>query len=294
MSRVVVVGGINLDIGETVHGGRLGRYPGGKGSNQAVAAARAGAEVTMVGAVGQDDAGNELLASLAAAGVNADHVARTAEAATGTAMIAVDGSGANSIAVAEGANLSVRPADVAKAITALDPAVVVVQREVPEPAVRAALEHAPERAVRVMNASPIDPDTALPLDVIDLLIVNEIEASDLLGITVTSDDAPDAARRLAADVRRGCVITLGGDGLAAYVDGQALQLNAHPVNVVDTTGAGDAFCGAMAAAMTLGHSVPTALAWGNAAGALAASRPGAQPSMPTRAEIAAQLATTLA
>ncbi len=304
MSRVVVVGGINLDIvirvpriprpGETVHGGRLGRYPGGKGSNQAVAAARAGGEVTMIGSVGQDDAGDELLASLAAAGVNADHVARIAEAATGTAMIAVDGSGANSIAVAEGANLSVRPADVAKAIVALNPAVVVVQREVPEPAVRAALEHAPERAVRVMNASPIDPDTALPLDVIDLLVVNEIEASDLLGTSVASADAPDAARRLAADVRRGCVITLGGDGLAANVDGQALQLDAHPVNVVDTTGAGDAFCGAMAAAMTLGESVPTALAWGNAAGALAASRPGAQPSMPARAEIAAQLATALA
>ena len=302
MSRVVVVvGGINMDIvmrvpriprpGETVHGGRLGRYPGGKGSNQAVAAARAGATVNMVGAVGQDDAGNELLASLAAAGMNADHVARTDQAATGTAMIAVDGSGANAITVAEGANLSVRPEDVATALAALDPAVVVVQREVPETAVRAALESAPGAAIRVMNASPIDPETELPLDVIDLLIVNEIEASDLLGTPVTTDDAPVAARRLAADVRRGCVITLGGDGLTASVDGKALQLNAHPVNVVDTTGAGDAFCGAMAAALALGESVETALAWGNAAGALAATRPGAQPSMPTRAEIAAQLAT---
>ncbi len=303
MSRVVVVGGINMDVvmrvpriprpGETVHGGRLGRYPGGKGSNQAVAAARAGATVTMVGAVGRDDAGSELLASLAAAGVNADHVDRTDQAATGTAMIAVDGSGANSIAVAEGANLSVRPENVSRAVGALEPAVVVVQREVPESAVRAALEQAPERAIRVMNASPVDPDSALPLDVIDLLVVNEIEASDLLGTPVTTDDAPHAARRLAADVRRGCVITLGGDGLAAHVDGQALHLPAHPVNVVDTTGAGDAFCGAMAAALALGEAVPIALAWGNAAGALAATRPGAQPSIPTRAEIAAQLATAL-
>ena len=303
MSRVVVVGGINMDIvmrvpriprpGETVHGGRLGRYPGGKGSNQAVAAARAGATVSMVGAVGQDDAGNELLASLATAGVDADHVARTDQAATGTAMIAVDGAGANSIAVAEGANLSVRPEDVAQAVAALRPAVVVVQREVPERAVRAALEHAPDEAIRMMNASPVDPDTALPLDVIDLLVVNEIEASDLLGSPVTTADATDATRRLAADVTRGCVVTLGGDGLAAFVDGQALHLNAHPVNVVDTTGAGDAFCGAMAAALALGESVPTALAWGNAAGALAATRPGAQPSMPTRAEITAQLATAL-
>ena len=207
MSRVVVVGGINMDIvmrvpriprpSETVHGGRIGRYPGGKGSNQAVAAARAGAAVAMVGAVGQDEAGKELVASLHAAGVDTDHVALTPDAATGTAMIAVDSSGANSIAVAEGANLSVRPEDVAKAVAALNPAVVVVQREVPETAVRAALEHAPEGAMRVMNASPVDPDTALPLDSIDLLVVNEIEASDLLGTPVTSANAPDAARRLA-------------------------------------------------------------------------------------------------
>ena len=301
MSRVVVVGGINLDIvmrvpriprpGETVHGGRIGRYPGGKGSNQAVAAARAGAAVAMVGAVGQDEAGKELVASLHAAGVDTDHVALTPDAATGTAMIAVDSSGANSIAVAEGANLSVWPEDVARAVAASNPAVVVVQHEVTERAVRAALEHAPERSIRIMNASPVDPDTVLPLDVIDLLVVNEIEASDLLRTTVTSADASDAARRLAVDVTRGCVITLGDEGLAAYIDGQAIHRDAHPINVVDTTGAGDAFCGAMAAALALGEPMPTALAWGNAAGALAASRPGAQPSMPTRAEFERQLAT---
>ncbi|MCY3784012.1 MAG: ribokinase [Chloroflexi bacterium] len=303
MSRVVVVGSLNLDIvmrlpriprpGETVHGGRIGRYPGGKGANQAVAAARAGAAVAMVGAVGRDDAGDALLRSLAAAGVDRADVRRNTDAATGTAMIVVDSSGANAIALAEGANLAVRPEDAARAVTAHDPAVVAVQREVPDAAVRAALSHAPAGAIRVMNAAPLEPDAILPLDVIDLLVVNEIEASDLLGSPVTSDDAPDAARRLAAGVTRGCVITLGGDGLAAWVDRQALRLHAHPVNVVDTTGAGDAFCGAMAAALALGKPMPTALAWGNAAGALAASRPGAQPSMPTRAEIAAQLATSI-
>lgn len=302
MSRVVVVGSLNLDIvmrlpriprpGETVHGGRIGRYPGGKGANQAVAAARAGAAVAMVGAVGRDDAGDALLESLAAAGVGRADVRQDTDTATGTAMIVVDNSGANAIALAEGANLAVRPEDAARAVTAHDPAVVVVQREVPELAVRAALEHAPSGAIRVMNAAPLEPNADLPLDVIDLLVVNEIEASDLLGAPVTSDGAPDAARRLAAGVNRGCVITLGGDGLAAFVDGHALRLSAHPVNVVDTTGAGDAFCGAMAAALSLGEPMPTALAWGNAAGALAASRPGAQPSMPTRAEIRAQLGTT--
>ena len=304
MSRVVVVGSLNMDMvmrvpriprpGETVHGGRLGRYPGGKGANQAVAAARAGAAVAMVGAVGRDDAGNALLASLAEAGVDGSDVCQTTDAATGTAMIVVDGSGANAIALAEGANLAVRPEDAARAVAAHDPAVVVIQREVPDDAVRAALSHAPEGAIRVMNASPLEPGAALPLDLVDLLIVNEIEASDLLGTAVKSANAADAARDLAAGVGRGCVITLGGDGLAAHVDGCPHRLTAHPVNVVDTTGAGDAFCGAMAAALALGESVGTALAWGNAAGALAATCPGAQPSMPTRDEIAAQLATTLA
>ena len=303
MSRVVVVGSLNMDIvmrlpriprpGETVHGGRIGRYPGGKGANQAVAAARAGAAVALVGAVGRDDAGDALLRSLAAAGVDRADVCQTTDAATGTAMIVVDSSGANAIALAEGANLAVRPEDAARAVAAHDPAVVVVQREVPDGTVRAALRHAPEGAMRVMNAAPLEPDADLPLDVVDLLVVNEIEASDLLGTPVTSADAPDAAKRLAAGVNRGCVITLGGDGLAAYVDGRALRLNAHPINAVDTTGAGDAFCGALAAALALGESVEAALSWGNAAGALAASRPGAQPSMPTRVEIAAQLATTL-
>ena len=304
MSSVVVVGSINMDMvmrvpriprpGETVPGGRIRRYPGGKGANQAVAAARAGAAVAMVGAVGRDDAGTAMLESLAAAGVDGADVCRSADAATGTAMIVVDGSGANAIALAEGANLAVRPEDVARAIAARDPAVVVVQREVPDDAVRAALDHAPEGAIRVLNAAPLEPEAELPLDVVDLLIVNEIEASDLLGTTVTSADAAHAARNVAAGVGRGCVITLGGDGLAAHVDGRPHRLSAHPVDIVDTTGAGDAFCGAMAAALALGETLPTALAWGNAAGALAATRPGAQPSMPTRAEIAAQLATALA
>ena len=177
MSRVVVVGSLNMDMvmrvpriprpGETVHGGRLGRYPGGKGANQAVAAARAGAAVAMVGAVGRDDAGNALLASLAEAGVDGSDVCQTADAATGTAMIVVDGSGANAIALAEGANLAVRPEDAARAVAAHDPAVVVVQREVPESAVHAALRHAPEGAIRVMNASPLEPGAELPLDVVD-------------------------------------------------------------------------------------------------------------------------------
>ncbi len=304
MSGVMVVGSINLDLvirvhriprpGETVQGGKLGRHPGGKGANQAVAAARAGASVALVGAVGSDDAGDVLLTSLAAANVDCTAVHCHEDIATGTALIAVDGSGANAIALAEGANLTLEPEHAARAVTSRKPAVVLAQREVPDAAVYAAFEARPGGATSVMNAAPVEPDKTLPLDLIDLLVVNEIEASGLLGSEVAPDDALDAAQRLAEGVGRGCVLTLGDAGVVAYVDGQPHRLAAHAVNTVDTTGAGDAFCGAMAAALASGESVPTSLAWGNAAGALAASQPGAQPSMPRREEIVAQLATMLA
>ncbi len=304
MSSVVVVGSLNLDLvvrvpriprpGETVHGGRLGRYPGGKGANQAVAAARAGASVVMVGSVGKDDAGDVLLASLAKANVDCTAVNRDQSAATGTALIAVDSSGANAIALAEGANFALAPEHAASAVASCAPAVILAQREVPDAAIRAGLEASPAGAMRVLNASPLEPDDTIPLDLIDLLVVNEIEASDLIGAEVTPGNAPTAVRRLAESVTLGCVLTLGGAGVMAYVDGQAHKLAAHVTNVVDTTGAGDAFCGAMAAVLATGESVTTSIAWGNAAGALAATRPGAQPSMPLKEEIAAQLATALA
>ena len=291
MSRIAVVGGINQDIvihlpripqpGETVHHGRLGRYAGGKGANQAVAAARAGARVSMLGAVGADAAGDDLLQGMAVDGVDITHVARVDSAATGTALIAVDAAGTNSIAVAEGANFRIDPADVEHAIASIQPVAVIGQREVPDEATLAAFRAAPA-GLRVLNVSPVDEGEAVDLSPVDIAVVNEIEAAQLAG----ANDKPAAlAEILAQRTGRGCVVTLGGAGLVAHVDGQTHVQPAFPTTVVDTTGAGDAFCGVFTASLALGHPVETALRWGQAAGALAAATPGAQPSMPRAEDI---------
>ena len=299
MTRIAVVGGINQDIvihvaripqpGETVHHGRLGRYAGGKGANQAVAAARAGAAVSMLGAVGTDAAGDDLLRGLATDGVDTTHVARVDSAATGTALIAVDDAGTNSIAVAEGANFEIDPEAVASAVAAIQPVAVIGQREVPDQATLAAFRAAP-LGLRVLNVSPVDEAGTINLSPVDIAVVNEIEAAQLAG---GNDEPPGLAQAVASGTHRGCVVTLGGAGLVAHVDGQTHVQPAFPTTVVDTTGAGDAFCGVFTAALAFGHPVEAALRWGQAAGALAAATPGAQPSMP-RAEDIRRLASDAA
>ncbi|MDE2768959.1 MAG: ribokinase [Chloroflexota bacterium] len=294
MSRIAVVGSINQDIvirvpriprpGETVHHGRLARYAGGKGANQAVAAARAGATVSMLGAVGTDADGDDLLRGLIAEGVDTTHVARVDSAATGTALIAVDDAGANSIAVAEGANFQIDPEDVQSAIAALQPVAVVGQREVPDDVINAAFQ-ATTPGLRVLNVSPVDEGVAINLGLVDIAIVNEIEAAQLTADSSPDDDSAALARVLAEQTHRGCVVTLGGQGLVAQVDGQTHVQPAFPTTVVDTTGAGDAFCGVFTAALAAGRQVETALRWGQAAGALAAAKAGAQPSMPMADDI---------
>jgi ribokinase len=304
MSLVMVAGGINVDLvvrvpriprpGETVHHGKLARYPGGKGANQAVAAARAGASVSMLGAVGADDGGTLLLDTLRAAVVDVAQVQRVETAATGTALILVDDSGANAIAVAEGANLRCDAQAVRAAVRSVKPTVLLTQREIADDVTRAALETCPLGCLRVMNASPLDAGADLPLDVLDILVVNEIETEILSAREVTATTARELARDLARGVGRGCVITLGSDGLVAHMDGTDYALRAHSVSAIDTTGAGDAFCGALAAALADRRPVAEALAWGNAAGALAVTQPGALPSMPSRAEIVRLTEQTLA
>ncbi len=299
MTRIAVVGGINQDIvihlpripqpGETVHHGRLGRYAGGKGANQAVAAARAGAAVSMLGAVGTDAAGDDLLQGMAADGVDTTHVTRVDSAATGTALIAVDAAGTNSIAVAEGANFEIDPEAVASAVAGIQPVAVIGQREVPDQATLAAFRAAPP-GLRVLNVSPVDEAGTIDLSPVDIAVVNEIEAAQLAG---GNDEPPALAQAVATRTHRGCVVTLGGAGLVAHVDGQTHIQPAFPTTVVDTTGAGDAFCGVFTAALAFGHPVETALRWGQAAGALAATRAGAQPSMP-RAEQIRRLAADAA
>ena len=300
MSRIAVVGGINQDIvirvqripqpGETVHHGRLGRYAGGKGANQAVAAARAGAAVSMLGAVGTDAAGDDLLSGMTADGVDTTHVARVQSAATGTALIAVDAAGANSIAVAEGANFAIDPEAVRIAVAGLQPDAVIGQREVPDDVTLAAFR-ATAPGLRVLNVSPVDHGMAIDLSLVDIAVVNEIEAAQLVGGTSGRNEPAALALDLSKRTRRGCVVTLGGAGLVAHIDGDTYVQPAFPTSVVDTTGAGDAFCGVFTAALAAGRPVEIALRWGQAAGALAATTPGAQPSMP-KAEDIRQLAET--
>ena len=212
------------------------------------------------------------------------HVARVDSAATGTALIAVDDAGANSIAVAEGANFEIDPAVVASAIGSIQPIAVIGQREVPDDVTNAAFEAAPP-GLRVLNVSPVDEGVVIDLGLVDIAVVNEIEAAQLSGDSSAAGDPEALARALATQTHRGCVVTLGGAGLVAHIDGHKYIQPAFPTTAVDTTGAGDAFCGVFTAALASGRSVETALRWGQAAGALAAATPGAQPSMPKADEI---------
>lgn len=292
MSNIAVIGGINHDIvirvpripqsGETIHRGQIAHYSGGKGANQAVAAARAGSVVSMIGAVGADNPGRDLLASLNSNGVNTNHVVQTEASTTGTALITVDSKGLNTIAVAEGANHLIDPTSVQAAIAELSPEAVLCQREVPDAAIQAGLEHAPAGALRILNASPADPLSPTIMEHVDIMIVNEIEAAQILGKTL---DPLAAAVEIAKAVERGCVVTLGEAGLAASIDNDELFQPAFTTDVIDTTGAGDAFCGAFASALLRGKGSVDALSWAQAAGALASTRHGAQPSMPSSEEI---------
>lgn len=290
--RVVVVGSANVDLvvpvprhpegGETILGGELTRHAGGKGANQAVAAARAGgADTSFVGAVGQDESGDLLLGSLDGAGVHTDLVDRV-PGATGTALISVSPDGENTIIVAPGANSHVHVGDVqARRLAEAD--VVLAQLEVPLDVIAAAAAARRSGALFVLNAAP---SRELPWelwDALDVLVVNEHEAADLAG-----RDRELAA--LAADLLAhvpAVVITLGAQGsLVAERDREPLNVPAFPVEPVDTTGAGDTYCGVLAAALARGAALPDAARLAAAAGALATTAAGAQEAVPTAGAVA--------
>ncbi|MFE6970378.1 ribokinase [Isoptericola sp. NPDC057653] len=300
--RVVVVGSANVDLvvdvprhpggGETILGGDLRRSPGGKGANQAAGAARAGgADTSFVGAVGRDDAADLLLASLRRAGVRTDLVWRL-DVATGTALITVSPDGENAIVVAPGANsrLAVeRPQ--AERIAAAD--VVLAQLEVPLDVVLAAARERRAGVPLVLNAAP---SRALPdalWDAVDVLVVNEHEAADLAG-DLEADAVADPEALGAALLRRvpAVVITLGGAGsLVARRGTPPVRVPAHRVEAVDTTGAGDVFCGVLAAGIARGEDLAAAARLAAAAGALAVTRRGAQDAVPAASEVAALAAS---
>lgn len=291
---VAVVGSANVDLvvpveqlprpGQTVLGGDHLRAPGGKGANQAVAAGRLGRSVAMIGRVGGDDHGRLLLGSLASAGVDTANVRTTPEAPTGIALITVETDGENTIAVSPGANSRVTPADVEAASAVLrSAAVTLVQLEVPLDTVAAAVAAA--GGTVVLNPAPAAELSADTLAHVDVLVPNRSELGVLTGTDApeTVDDAVAAAKRLPGDLA--VVVTLGADG-ALVLDGDVVEhVPACEVTAVDATGAGDAFCGGLADGLSRGLTLLDAVRWAVRVAGTATTRWGAQPAMPTPAEV---------
>lgn len=300
---VLVAGAINTDLvarvekapaaGETVTGSSFAIFGGGKGANQAIAAARSGAPTAMLGALGNDDFGRARRADLEAEGIDAGSVAQTDKASSGVALIVVEErTGQNRISYVPGATLTVRPAQARHATKRVHPGVVLSTLEPVPETIDALIEAA--RAIDatvVLNASPEAEGARRFLDRLDVLVVNEVEAQALLGYAVAVENAERAASDLRALGPRTVVITLGAAGAAIDSSGQTAMLPAPKVEVVDTTGAGDAFSGAFAAELARGASPLDAARVGIVAGSLATTIPGAYPSLPRREAIERALAT---
>lgn len=294
-AEVAVVGSANLDlvvevetipaVGETVMGGDLRRIPGGKGANQAVAAARLGRRVSMIGRVGDDEGGEILRAALDADQVDTRHLTPTPDTPNGVALISVGSDGDNAIVVSPGANARLTRDDVEAAADVLAGAdVTLLQLEVPLAAVHAAA--ALSGGIVVLNPAPA-PSEPLPttlLEAIDVLVPNQSELATLAGHDGPVD-ATSAAVLAAALPCRSVVVTLGAQGALVVADGEVEHIAAPTVAPVDTTAAGDSFCGALADALVDGSSLVDAARWAVRVGAATTLRPGAQPSLPTTADV---------
>ncbi len=293
--RIVVVGSSNTDLvvrapalpgpGETVLGSAFLVAPDGKGANQAVAAARLGARVTLVARLGVDEFGDRTLAALERESIDTTFVTRDAEAASGVALIVVSESGENAIAVAPGANMRLTAADVDRAAPAIREAdMLLLQLETPLPTVRHAATLAMKAGVPViLNPAPAAPLAGELLSRVSVLTPNELEAAALTGASSSGVYAArQAALRLHASGVANVVITLGREGALMEGEAGSSQVPGCAVTAVDTTAAGDAFNGALAVALAEGASLGRAVRFANRAAALSITRPGAQPSLPTR------------
>jgi ribokinase len=273
--------------GETIAGSSFATAPGGKGANQAVAAARLGAATAMVGCVGEDDFGVRLVAGLRADGIDVSAV-RAVPGPTGVALIVVDEDGRNGIVVVPGANGAAGPAEVQRAEPLLAAArIVALQLETPiETVARAAARARALGKTVVLNPAPARP---LPPDLLaaaDLLVPNEVEAAMLSGRPAgTPAEAIDAARVLRERGARDVIVTLGDRGVVAVTAAGARHFAARVVRAVDTTAAGDTFIGGLCAALANGHALEDAIGWAQAAAAISVTRPGAQPSIPWAREV---------
>jgi ribokinase len=291
---VLVAGAINTDLvarvakapeaGETVTGSTFAIFGGGKGANQAIAAARSGVPTSMFGALGDDDFGHQRRADLDAEGIDTDSIARSRTAASGVALIVVEEeTGQNRISYVPGATTTLTPEQARTAVDRVSPGVVLTTLEPPPQTLDALITAATELgATIVLNATPEAAGAKPLLDRIAVLVVNETEAEDLLGHPVSAANGEEAARSLGTLGPGTVVITLGAAGAAVAHDGKSASIPAPQVDVVDTTGAGDAFCGVFAADLARGLDPFSAARTGVAAGSLATTVPGAYPGIPRR------------
>ena len=299
---VLVAGAINTDLvarvakapdaGETVTGSTFAIFGGGKGANQAIGAARSGAPTAMLGALGDDDFGRQRRADLDAEGIDTRSVARSTTAASGVALIVVEEeTGQNRISYVPGATMTLAPEQARAAVDRVKPQVVLTTLELPPEMLDALLDASKQHgATIVLNATPEAIGAKPLLDRVDVLVVNETEAEDLLGHAVSAGNGEEAARSLAELGPETVVVTLGATGAIVAHGGQTASLPAPSVDVVDTTGAGDAFCGAFAADLARGVDPFLAARTGVVAGSLATTIPGAYPGIPRHDAIEHMLA----
>lgn len=295
MADILVVGSLNADLvvksprfpqpGETISGEDLQIIPGGKGANQAVAAARQGVKTAMLGRVGSDSFAPFLVDNLKANQVDTSHVI-VDSSATGTAIIVVDANGQNSIVLSPGANGNVSPADIDSA-SFLNSKLLLLQLEIPTPTVLHAAQQARANGLTViLNPAPAKPLPAELISTVDILIPNESELSLLTGLPVTDPaSAEKAAKEILKQGVKTVIVTLGSKGALLVTAQQTTQVDTYKVNVVDTTAAGDAFIGGFASALLSGKSLKDSVRYGCACGALATTKFGAQPSLPTKEEV---------
>jgi ribokinase len=302
MGRVFVAGSINMDvvatadrhprIGETIAGQAVLYFPGGKGANQAVAAAKLGAATTLIGRLGRDAFGDELKAFLAAQGIDLSFLQQTSDTHTGTAIITVANAD-NTIVVIPGANALVSAADVEAPVLAKGD-IAVSQFEIPLTAISAFFKRARAAgATTILNPAPAIEFSRELLDLVDILILNETELGFLTKTELRdTDDYPrliEAARSLQINKDKIICVTLGKRGIVALIDGQPHTDLGRAVKAVDTTGAGDCFVGAVAALLADGQPVRSAFRYANIAASICVQRMGAAPSMPTVAEVSEAL-----
>ena len=298
-SGITVVGSLNMDLivraphipapGETVTGSTFSTAAGGKGANQAVAAARLGAQVTMVGCVGDDAHGRALLSGLRADGIRTDFVRVDSTTGTGVALITVADSGENSIVVSPGANHTLTPADISAAEAAIAGAdMVLLQLEIPLETVASAVQMAKKHHVPVLlNPAPAHPLPDVILAGVTYFIPNETETALYAGFPITDDRAAEKAAAQLCE-RFGMemvVLTLGSRGALLHAAGQNIAVPPFPVSPVDTTAVGDAFVGGFAVAITEGRTPVDAARFASAVAALSVTKAGAQPSLPRRNEV---------